>query len=200
MKTEKAAALKEALNNLHQAEEKVSNLESRRYELVREHNQAENTIEEARTTLDSATEDAAVTGDDSALKEARNQLAMAKAERNELAEQLKSIGRVIERSKEAVAPALKEAQRQYRLYWLAVEKQEIENAKQAAQFILRAYKAHLNADARSALGLEAYLRGGGMGSGGLLDDLGITASNARDVKFDDDIPQNKPFSRYAQTL
>lgn len=195
MKAERKA-LTEALEVLREAEGKVSNLESRRAELRRKLDATDTDITEGRLTLDKATEQAAVSGDESELQRARDMLATAKRTRDDIAEQIEALGRVIERSKAELEPILNAAKRAHSAYWKTVEADEREKAKAVVKQLLRAYAAHRAAiGIRDSVDLDTYLSGGAY-SAGLLREIGVVQEAARDVSFDDDIEQAQPRSRY----
>lgn len=193
---EKRKELENAKKALQEAEGKVENLKSRRAELVQKLEAADTDIAEGRSTLDKATEQAAVSGDESDLQRARETLATAKKERGDIAEQIEALDRVIERSKSAVEPALKAAQRAHRAYWMAVEAEAREKAKEATQLLLKAYVAYrAHRGIRDSIDLKQFLTGGAY-STGLLREIGVVQEAAHDVSFDDGIDQAEPRSRY----
>lgn len=185
-----------ALKALREAEDKVSTLESRRAELGRKLDATDTDIAEGRLTLDKATEQAAVSGDESDLQRARDMLATAKRKRDDIAEQIEALDRVIERSKGEIEPALNAAKSAHRAYWMAVEAEAREKAKEAAQLLLRAYAAYrAHRGIRDSSDLKTFLNGGGY-SDGLLKEIGVVQDAAHDMSFGDGVEQAEPRSRY----
>jgi|GEM_PF-3106239 len=193
---EKLKELERTQKALQEAEGKVATLESRRAELGRNLTAIDTDIAEGRLTLDKATEQAAVSGDEADLQRARDMLATAKRKRDDIAEQIEALDRVIERSKGEIEPALNAAKGAHRAYWMAVEAEAREKAKEAAQLLLRAYVAYrAHRGIRDSIDLKQFLNGG-VYSDGLLKEIGVVQDAVHDVSFGDGVEQAEPRSRY----
>lgn len=190
----------DSLNALKEAEARITRLEDRQSQLRQQQDDADVRLSTARADLDHATERLAFGGSEAELRQVRDAIADAKQARDNAEEEIQAIDRVIDREREAVASALRDAHRQHRLYWLAVEAEEREKCKAAAEPFLRAYRAQVYASPGSSLPLMDYLRGMGAG-GGLLDDAGISTFEAGSVTLAElGAPTYPPHSRYAKDV